>query len=120
MLRESYTAEETYGSAFGKLMEKLLAGRGMIFLDSMDARLHRLALPMFRRALEKCESLGDALMARSKQLEERGFHAQVKVTRETTLLFRDVDGRREPIQRKNGNFFAGKMSFTRRGAFRCA
>jgi bacillithiol biosynthesis cysteine-adding enzyme BshC len=112
-LRESYTAEETYGSAFGKLMKKLLAGRGMIFLDSMDARLHRLALPTLRQALEKCETLGDALMDRSKRLEERGFHAQVKVTREATLLFCDMDGRREPIHRKNGNFFAGKTSFTR-------
>ena len=111
-LRESYSPEETYGSAFGKLMKKLLAGRGMIFLDSMDARLHRLALPTLRHALEKCEALGDALIARSKELEDRGFHAQVKVTRETTLLFRDVDGRREPIQRKNGNFVAGKISFT--------
>ena len=108
-LRESYTPEETYGSAFGKLMKKLLAGRGMIFLDSMDARLHRLALPTLRQALEKCEALGDALMARSKELEDRGFHAQVKVTRETTLLFRDVDGRREPIQRKNGNFSPAKF-----------
>jgi bacillithiol biosynthesis cysteine-adding enzyme BshC len=112
-LRESYSSEETYGSAFGKLMKKLLAGRGMIFLDPMDARLHRLALPTLRAALEKCEALGDALIGRSKQLEERGFHAQVKVTRETTLLFRDVEGRREPIQRKNGNFVAGKAAFTR-------
>ena len=112
-LRESYTPNETYGSAFGKLMKKLLAGRGMIFLDSMDARLHRLALPTLRQALEKCDALGDALMARSKELEDRGFHAQVKVTREATLLFCDIDGRREPIHRKNGNFFAGKASFTR-------
>ena len=112
-LRESYTAEETYGSAFGKLVKKLLAGRGMIFLDSMDPRLHRLALSTLRAALEKCEALGEALMARSKELEDRGFHAQVKVTRETTLLFRDVEGRREPIQRKNGHFVAGKNSFTR-------
>ena len=42
-----------------------------------------------------------------------GFHAQVKVTRETTLLFCDVEGRREPIHRKNGKFAAGKASFSR-------
>jgi bacillithiol synthase len=112
-LRESYTPEQTYGSAFAKLLAGLLAGRGIILLDPLDRRLHRLALPVLRGAIEKCEALGDALIERSKQLEERGFHAQVKVTRETSLLFCDVDGRREPVQRKNGKFFAGKASFTR-------
>lgn len=112
-LRECYTPEETYGSAFGKLLAKLLAGRGIIFLDPIDQRLHRLAVPVFRKALERCEVLGDALIDRSKQLEERGFHAQVKVTRETTLLFCSVEGRREPVHRKNGKFAAGKAWFTR-------
>lgn len=112
-LRESYNAEETYGSAFGKLLARLLAGRGIIFIDALDARLHRVALGVLSGAIEKSEALGDALMARSKELEDRGFHAQVKVTRETTLLFCDVDGRREPIHRKNGKFSAGKAAFTR-------
>jgi bacillithiol biosynthesis cysteine-adding enzyme BshC len=112
-LRECYTPDETYGSAFGRLLAKLLAGRGIIFLDPMDRRLHRLAVPVFRKALEKCEALGDALLERSKQLEECGFHAQVKITRETTLLFCVVEERREPIHRKNGKFSAGKASFTR-------
>ena len=53
------------------------------------------------------------MLERSKQLEAEGFRAQVKVTRETTLLFCDVAGRREPIQRKNGNFAAGKKAFSR-------
>jgi bacillithiol biosynthesis cysteine-adding enzyme BshC len=112
-LRESYTPEETYGTSFGKLLAKLLAGRGIIFIDALDARLHRVALAVLSGAIEKSEALGDALMARSKELEDRGFHAQVKVTRETTLLFYDVDGRREPIHRKNGKFSAGKATFTR-------
>ena len=112
-LRESYTPDETYGSAFGKLLARLLAGRGIIFIDPMDPRLHRLAAPVFRKALANAESLGDALLERSKQLDSRGFHAQVKITRETVLLFYNVEGRREPIHRKNGKFVAGKVSFSR-------
>src|ERR1700678_531996 len=42
-LRESYAPGETYGSAFGKLLARLLEGRGIIFIDPLDARLHRLA-----------------------------------------------------------------------------
>jgi bacillithiol biosynthesis cysteine-adding enzyme BshC len=113
MLRESYTPDANYGSAFGRLLAKLLAGRGIIFLNPLDRRLHRLAVPVFQKAIANAEALSAALLERSKQLEAGGFHAQVKVTRETTLLFCDVAGRREPIQRKNGNFAAGKKAFSR-------
>jgi bacillithiol biosynthesis cysteine-adding enzyme BshC len=111
-LRESYTPRDTYGSAFGKLMARLLAGRGVILIDPLDARLHRLAAGVYRRALDEADSLRDALLARSKELDRSGFHAQVKVTRETTLLFYNVDGRRQPLRRHNGNFSAGKATFT--------
>jgi bacillithiol biosynthesis cysteine-adding enzyme BshC len=112
-LRESYTPGDTYGSAFGKLMARLLAGRGVILIDPLDARLHRLAASVYRRALDDADSLRDALLARSKELDRSGYHAQVKVTRETTLLFYNVGGRRQPLRRLNGNFSAGKGSFTR-------
>jgi len=112
-LRESYTRDETYGSAFGKLLARLLAGRGIILIDPLDVRLHRLAEPVYLRALDEADSLGDALLARSHELESAGFHAQVKVTRETTLLFYNLDGRREPLGRRNGNFAAGDSEFSR-------
>jgi bacillithiol synthase len=112
ILRECYTAEETYGSAFGKLMARLLTGRGIIFIDPMDSRLHRLVAPAFKQAVEKVEMLREALMERSKELEKRDFHAQVKITREATLLFYNVGGRREPIRDRGGKFSAGKASFS--------
>jgi bacillithiol biosynthesis cysteine-adding enzyme BshC len=112
-LRESYTPRDTYGSAFGKLMARLLAGRGIVLIDPLDTRLHRLAADVYRGALDQADSLRDALLARSKELERSGFHAQVKVTRETTLLFYNVEGRRQPLRRHDGNFSAGKASFTR-------
>jgi len=111
-LRESYTPADTYGSAFGKLMARLLAGRGIILIDPLDARLHRLAAGVYCRAVNEADSLRDALLARSNELDRTGYHAQVKVTRETTLLFYNVNGRRQPLRRRNGNFTAGKISFT--------
>jgi len=111
-LRESYAPTETYGSAFGKLMSRLLAGRGIMFLDPLDARLHRLASPILSRALSESDVLRGALLARSKELEGGGFHAQVKVVAESTLLFYNVNGRREPVRARNGGFFAGGKEFT--------
>jgi bacillithiol biosynthesis cysteine-adding enzyme BshC len=111
-LRESYTPEETYGSAFGKLMARLVAGRGIIFLDPLDERLHRFSANVYRRALDDADSLRDALVARSKELENAGFHAQVKVSGGSTLLFYNVEGRREALRSRNGKFYAGHASFT--------
>jgi bacillithiol biosynthesis cysteine-adding enzyme BshC len=112
-LRESYTPGETYSSAFGKLMARLLGDRGIIFIDPLDERLHRFALPVFLRAAEDAEALRDALLARSKDLDSKGFHAQVKVTRETTLLFYNQDGRRMPVRSHDGKFVIGKQTVSR-------
>jgi bacillithiol biosynthesis cysteine-adding enzyme BshC len=112
-LRESYASGDTYGSAFGKLMSRLLAGRGIIFLDPLNARLHSLAAPVYSRALAESDALRDALLARSKELDAAGFHAQVKVTHESTLLFFTVNGRREPVRARGGKFFVGDAEFSR-------
>lgn len=111
-LHESYASGETYGSAFGKLMSRLLAGRGIIFIDPLDPELQALCAPMYLRALKETGTLRDALLARSKELESSGFHAQVKVTHETTLLFCNVAGRRETLRGRNGGFVAGDSEFS--------
>jgi bacillithiol biosynthesis cysteine-adding enzyme BshC len=112
VLRESYAPSETYGSAYGKLMARLLAGRGIIFIDPLDARLHRAAAHVYRHALDEADSLRDALDARSKELDRSGFHAQVKVAPGSTLLFYNVNGQRQPLRSRNGKFFAGDAEFT--------
>lgn len=111
-LRESYTPSDTYGSAFGKLMARVLAGRGLIFIDPLDARLHRLASHVFRRALHDADDLRSALEARSKELESNGYHAQVKIAPGSTLLFLNVDGKRHPVRQHEGKFIAGDAEFS--------
>jgi bacillithiol synthase len=111
-LLDSYAPGETYGSAFGKLLTRLLAGRGIVLIDPLEPRLHRLALPAFLRAIDQAVPLRDALLSRTKDLESAGFHAQVKVTRETTLLFCDVDSRREPVRLRDNRFLVGNSEFS--------
>ena len=97
ILQESYGAEETYGSAFGKLFARIFADYGLILLDPLDARLHRIAAPVYRRALEDRYDLNENLLQRSKELEAAGFDAQVKVAATSTLLFHFQDGVRQPV-----------------------
>jgi len=104
---ESYAPEETFGSSFGKLMARIFAGRGLIFLDPMSADLHRLSLPTTLRAVKEHKALAHELVARSETLEKNGFHAQVKVTEQNTLVFRMVDGQRIALRQANGGIAAG-------------
>src|SRR6266852_2505384 len=112
LLRECYRPEETLGSAFAKLFARLFADRGLILLDPLDARLHRLAAPLFRRALEEHAALTGDLLARGEKLESAGFHSQVKVTPDSTLLFVNVEGQRLPVHAKGAGFAVGAREFS--------
>jgi bacillithiol synthase len=109
-ITESYVPEETFGSSFGKLMARIFAGRGLIFLDPMSPELHRLSLPAMLRAVKEHKALAAELVARSEALEKAGFHAQVKVTEQSTLFFRIVDGQRLALRAANGGLVAGNKA----------
>jgi bacillithiol biosynthesis cysteine-adding enzyme BshC len=109
-ITETYAPEETIGSSFGKLMTRIFAGRGLIFLDPMSAELHRLSLPTMLRAVKEHKALAAELIARSEVLEKAGFHAQVKVTEQSTLVFRIVDGQRLALRAANGGLVAGNKT----------
>jgi bacillithiol biosynthesis cysteine-adding enzyme BshC len=126
-LLESYRADETYGSAFGKLFARVFAEHGLILLDPLDARLHKIAAPIYRKALEDRDALSEKLLGRGKELEAAGYEPQVKVSATGTLLFHIKDDVRQPIVAKiNGNaeggntggFKSGEMSWTRDEALR--
>lgn len=112
-LRESYAPDETLGSAFGRLLARLFRDSGLILLDPMDARLHRLAMPVYRQALERHAELSGELVSRKKSLEKAGFHAQVKINERSTLLFLTEAGRRIPLRVRNGQYVAAERTFSR-------
>ena len=87
ILRDSYTAHETYSSAFAKLFARMFAGRGLILLDPLDAELHKVAAPIYEQVAKDRDALNEALLQRGKALEKAGYPAQVKVTSKSTPLF---------------------------------
>ncbi len=88
-------------------MARIFAGRGLIFLDPMSPELRRLSVPTMLRAVKEHRTLATELVARSEALEKAGFHAQVKVTEQSTLVFRIVDGQRLALRAANGGLVAG-------------
>ncbi len=108
-ISESYRAGETFGSGFAKLMTRIFAGRGLIFLDPLSPELQGLSARTMLHALREHEALAKQLVARSSALERAGFHAQVKVAENSTLVFRVIDGQRVAVRSKNGGFIAGTI-----------
>jgi bacillithiol synthase len=117
-LEQSYKSNDTYGSAFGKLFAQLFAEQGLILLDPLDARLHRIAAPQYKKALQDRDELNDKLLQRGKELERAGYDVQVKVTARSTLLFTMRDGMRQPVAASNSHFKSGDAAWTRDEALR--
>ncbi len=104
LLQQGYRNGETLGSAFGKLFSRLFKHSGVVLLDASDPELHQVASSVYRAAALAAADLDQALLARNRQLESAGYHAQVHVTPESTLLFSFKDGARTPVHRANGGF----------------
>lgn len=106
ILQHAYVPAATYGSAFAELFARVFADEGLILLDPLDERLHRLAAPILLQALEQRDDLNALLLRRGKDLERAGYAAQVNVTSHSTVLFSLRDGARHVISSANGDGFS--------------
>lgn len=101
-LREVYKRGETFGSSFAKLFAKVFAEWGVILLDASDPEMTAIAVPVFQSAIEKSAEIEKSLLERGKELEAAGYHQQVKVVPNSTLLFTLRNGARLPVHRVAG------------------
>ncbi len=116
-LRESYRVGESYGSAFARLFTRLMAGTGLVLVDPLEDELHAIAQPLFGAAAERAEELDEALLERGKALRRAGYHEQVRVTPESTLLF-SMEGNRRTVLHRAGRWIhaGGAAGGAARGA----
>jgi len=111
LLAACYTPEATFGNAYARLFARLFAEQGLVIMDAAAPEFHQLAAPLLRDSLSRADELSQALLARNAELEKRGYAAQVKVARTSTLLFDMRSGARRPISLANGGFsVAGEKS----------
>src|SRR5580658_2310203 len=104
MVAAAYPAGVTFGRAFRALLERLLAGRGLLFVDPLDESVRRLAAPLLQETVRQDESLHAKLIERGKALEAAGYHAQVHVEAKTSLVFLLDGDRRATLRRLNGEY----------------
>ena len=100
LLRETWAPGRGYGEAFARMMTRLLGRYGLILLDPLDAKLKELAAPLYAEAAHRAPEISAALVKRSLELEEAGYHAQVVTTENAFPLFLHTeDGARHALTR---------------------
>jgi len=86
-LAEAYKPGRTFAQAFAGFYSRIFAAQGLLVLDAGGRDFHRLGAPVLRAALERADELHSALLDRNRQLEAAGYHAQVAVAAQSSLLF---------------------------------
>jgi bacillithiol synthase len=106
-LREAYVPGAGWGQAFARFLARLFDRWGVILLDALDPELHQLALPLYVQAITGARELNARLRERSEALVRAGYHAQVHVDDESSLLFVAQERNRTALrlERKGGDFF---------------
>lgn len=104
-LRQSYQPGELWGESFARFMTRLFSRWGVILLGPLDEGVHALSLSVYDRALRQAADLRQKLLARTSALVQAGYHAQVHVGEDSTLLFLSRQGSRAPLHQRDGQFF---------------
>jgi bacillithiol biosynthesis cysteine-adding enzyme BshC len=86
-LAEAYKPGRTFAQAFADFYRKVFAAQGLLVFDAAGSEVHRLGAPILRAGLEQADELHAALIERNHTLEAAGYHAQVAVAPQSSLLF---------------------------------
>ncbi len=120
-LVNAYRPGRTFAQAFADFYSKVFAAQGLLIVDASGRDFHRLGAPVLRAAIERADELHAALTERGHALEAAGYHIQVAVAPQSSLLFLmdDKTGARIALKRiapgaeePSGLWQAGKQSFS--------
>jgi bacillithiol biosynthesis cysteine-adding enzyme BshC len=86
-LTGAYKPGRTFAEAFADFYSAIFAAQGLLIVDASSRGFHSLGAPVLRAALERADEFHLALVERSHALEAAGYHAQVAVAPQSSLLF---------------------------------
>ena len=120
-LVEAYKPGRTFAQAFADFYSKVFAAQGLLIFDAASREVHRMGSSVLRAGIEQADELHAALLERNGALEAAGYHAQVAVAPQSSLLFlidektgARISLKRTPpsAQEPNGLWQAGRERYT--------
>jgi bacillithiol biosynthesis cysteine-adding enzyme BshC len=106
MVLEAYTPERSMGVAFRELVKRLLAKFDLLYLDPLDEHIRRLGAPLLREAVRASHDLKKQLLERDAELRAAGYHTQVHLEQQTSLVFLLDGNRRITLRSQNGDYLS--------------
>ncbi|MCL6545989.1 MAG: bacillithiol biosynthesis cysteine-adding enzyme BshC [Bryobacteraceae bacterium] len=100
----AYRGAASFASGFRSLMDRLLPDSSLLYLDPLDRGVRRLAAPFLASAIARAPELVERVLERGRELEEAGYHAQVRVDRDSSLFFLLDGQQRLPLRVAAGGF----------------
>lgn len=97
LLRSTAEAATDLADWFARLMARLFAGSGLVFINPMDPAVRRLESPFFQMAISRFEEIDAALGAGLAAWQELGYEPTVERYLGSLNLFAYVDGERLPL-----------------------
>ena len=94
----------TFAQSFAELLLQIIPDSGLILFDPQDTEAKHLASSLFQTALREENALRAALVRRNEELTSSGFHAQVSILENSTVLFFLENGERRAVERRGSGF----------------
>jgi bacillithiol biosynthesis cysteine-adding enzyme BshC len=104
LLESAYRPGASLALSFARLLSQILKGSGLILFDPQDPEAKPLATPVFQKALRSADAIHAALVERNRELGDAGFHTQVSVMENSTVLFYLSEGERRALERRRSGF----------------
>ncbi len=83
----AYKPGRTFAQAFAGFYAAIFAAQGLLIFDAEGREAHRLGSTVLRAALQRADEFHAALTERGQALEAAGYHVQVAVAPQSSLLF---------------------------------
>jgi bacillithiol biosynthesis cysteine-adding enzyme BshC len=100
-LADAYAPGRSMAAAFGRVLERLLGGLGLVVYDAADRAAKPLVASLFSRAVAAAGRTSQLAAEAGAALERLGYHAQVAAAEHSIPLFH-VNGTREAVRWRDG------------------
>jgi bacillithiol synthase len=108
---EAYRPGVPLGAAFRSLLERVLTGCGLLYLDPLAPAVREIAAGFLAEVAERVPELVGALRQRNERLTAAGYHTQVHIDEDASLLFLIGEHKRLALRWKEGHFSARDHSY---------
>src|SRR5271165_4734384 len=112
LVERTYLPDATFGESFLRLLKELLARLDLIYIDPLLPAVRQISSLFLADAVGRIPGLLGELLDRNRQLLAEGYHAQVNLEPDSSLLFLFEQGKRVALRMRDGQFRSNDRSYS--------